>query len=59
MDNRRVLLRNHNLVSAIRGLHQKVRPGQEKLARVLATGHTENNLDHFVEKMKLIFLCTY
>jgi hypothetical protein len=32
VNNARVLLRNHNLVSAVRGLHQKIRPSQEKLA---------------------------
>lgn len=44
MDDARVLLTDHNLVTLGGGLHQKVRPGQEKLARVRTTGHTEDEL---------------
>jgi hypothetical protein len=43
----RVLLTDHNLVTLGGGLHQKVGPGQKKLARVRATGHAEDDSNHF------------
>jgi hypothetical protein len=46
----RVLLRNHNLVSLGGRLHQKVRPAQQKLARVLATRHAKDDLHPVVMK---------
>ena len=44
MHDGRVLLTDHNLVTLGGGLHQKVRPGQQELTRVRATGHTEDDL---------------
>jgi len=44
MDDRRVLLTDHHLVATVRRLHQKIGPRQEKLTRVRATGHTEDDL---------------
>ena len=41
-----VLLGDHNLVATAGSLHQQVRPGEQELTRVLATGHAKHNLDH-------------